>query len=175
MEFNLTDDRVLIENLQKMLRFLWLVTGEAQYEVGISGVYGEGTENAVRYFQQSNGLPVTGMVDLATWTSISEEYDRLSFYGEPPFGITPFLPERNTIVRSGERSDLVYIIQIMLNTLDVLYDFGYVPISGLYDRETAAAVRKIQEINGLPSPVGAVDRLTWNVMAEEYNNALRYH
>ncbi len=174
MEFNLTDDRVLIENLQKMLRLIWLVTGENDYEVGVSGVYGEGTENAIRAFQQRNNLPVTGVVDLATWTAISAEYDRLSFLGESPLGITPFLPERNAIVRSGERSDLVYIIQIMLNTLDVLYDFGYVPISGFYESGTADAVRKFQEINALPSPSGAVDRLTWNAMAEAYNNALDY-
>ena len=174
MEYNLTEDRVLIENLQKMLRFLWLVTGEDAYEVGVSGVYGEGTENAVRSFQQKNRLPVTGVVDLDTWNAIVEEYSRLSLYGESPLGISPFPKGREDAVRSGERSDLVYIIQIMLNTLDVVYDFGYVPISGLFDRETAAAVGKFQEINGLPSPKGTVDRLTWNAMAQEYNNALGY-
>jgi len=174
MEFDLTDNRVLIENLQKMLRYIWLVTSEDAYEVGVSGVYGEGTENAIRAFQQRNNLPVTGVVDLTTWNAISEAYDRLLFLGESPLGIRPFLPERNAIVRSGERSDLVYIIQIMLNTLDVVYDFGYIPISGFFDQGTADAVRKFQEINALPSPAGAVDRLTWNALAEEYNNALSY-
>lgn len=173
MEYNLTDDRVLIENLQKMLRLIWIVTGEEAYEVGISGVYGEGTENAVRYFQQKNNLPVTGVVDLVTWNGIVEEYNRLSLYGVPPLGIRPFLQEGDAQVSGGERSDLVYVIQIMLNTLDVLYDFGYVPISGYYDPSTENAVRKFREINGL-SPSGAVDRLTWNLMAEAYNNALNY-
>lgn len=174
MEFNLTDDRVLIENLQKMLRLIWLVTGDDGYEVGVSGVYGEETEQSVRYFQQTHNIPVTGVVDFPTWTAIAEEYDRLSLYGEPPLGIRPFLPEGKAIVKSGERSDLVTIIQIMLNTLDVLYDFGYVPISGLYEQGTVDAVRKFQEINALPSPSGAVDRLTWNAMADAYNKALRY-
>lgn len=174
MEFNLTDDRVLIENLQKMLRLIWLVTGEDAYEVGVSGVYGEGTETAVRAFQQRNNLPVTGVVDLTTWNAIFEEYNRLLFLSESPLGITPFSSDRNTVVRSGERSDLVYIIQIMLNTLDVLYDFGYIPVSGFYDQATGAAVRKFQEINALPTPSGSVDRLTWNAMAEAYNNALSY-
>ncbi len=174
MEYNLTDERVQIENLQKMLRFLWLVTGEEAYEVGVSGVYGEGTEQAVRAFQQKNGLPVTGVVDLATWNRISTEYERLRFLGESPLGIRPFPTDRDAVVPGGERSDLVYILQIMLNTLDVLYDFGYVPISGYYDRGTAEAVRKFQEINGLANRSGTVDRMTWNALAEEFNNALSY-
>lgn len=174
MDFNLADDRVVIENLQKMLRTIYLITGDANYEVGISGVYGEGTQNAVRHFQQRHDLPVTGVVDLATWIAIADEYDRLSLFGNPPFSILPFPFVQNTVVRSGERSDLVYIIQIMLNTLSVLYDFEHVPISGFFDASTTDAVRKFQDINALPSPAGAVDRLTWNLMAEEYNHTVNY-
>ncbi len=174
MIYDLSDERVRVENLQRMLRLLWMVTGEAPYEVGINGVYGEGTEAAVRYFQERHGLPVTGVADYVTWEAIREEYDRLSLYGEPPLGIRPFLAERNGMVRSGEESDLVMIIQIMLDTLGVLYDFDYVPRNGRFDKATVDAVRKFQQLNDLPSPSGAVDRLTWNLLAEAYNRALVY-
>lgn len=174
MEYNLTDEKVRIENLQKMLRTIFLVTGDAGYEVGISGVYGEGTRNAVLYFQKAHGLPTTGVADLAVWNAIAEEYGRLSPFAVPPCGITPFPNAQNTVVRSGERSDLVYIIQIMLNTLGMIYDFERVPISGFYDVSTTGAVRKYQEINSIDAPGGAVDRLTWNRMAEEYNRMVEY-
>jgi len=170
MEFNLTDERVRVENLQKMLRLLWLVTGDEGYEVGVSGTFGEGTEMAVRHFQAENGLPVTGVADLATWEAIRAEYERLAFLAEPPMPIYPFLRERSGVVRFGERSDLVAIIQLMLDALDPLYDFAYVPKSGIFDSATVEAVRKFQTINDLPSPSGAVDRLTWNALAEEYNS-----
>lgn len=174
MQFNLADDRVVVENLQKMLRTIFLITGDTNYEIGVSGVYGEGTINAVRYFQQSHHLPVIGIVDLPTWIAIADEYDRLSLFGNPPRGIAPFPYVQNTVVKSGERSDLVTIIQLILNTLTVLYDFAHVPISGFYDASTADAVRKFQDINALPSPAGAVDRLTWNMLAEEYNHTVNY-
>ncbi len=174
MNNNLTDEQVRVENLQQMLRLLWLVTGDNGYEVAISGVYGEGTENAVRHFQQKNGLAVTGIANLETWTAIRREYERLSLYGEPPLPIRPFLAERDGIVQSGETSDLVVIIQIMLDSVSLLYDFPYVPRSGTYDKPTVDAVRKFQQINAIPSPSGAVDRLTWNLLAEAYNQSLVY-
>ena len=42
--------------------------------VGIDGIYGEETEDAVRAFQLLFGLPVTGAVDLLTFSLLYAEY-----------------------------------------------------------------------------------------------------
>lgn len=38
------------------------------------GIYGPATEGAVRAFQSTFGLPVTGIIDYRTWYKISEMY-----------------------------------------------------------------------------------------------------
>ena len=42
--------------------------------IAVDGVFGPGTEAAVREFQSIFGLPVTGIVDYRTWYKISEIY-----------------------------------------------------------------------------------------------------
>ena len=40
------------------------------YSVTIDGIFGTGTENAVKSFQSANGLTVDGIVGQATWTKL---------------------------------------------------------------------------------------------------------
>lgn len=47
------------------------------------GIFGSGTANAVRTFQQIFGLPATGIVDYPTWYEISEIYVGVSRISEP--------------------------------------------------------------------------------------------
>ena len=42
--------------------------------IAVDGIFGPGTEAAVREFQSIFGLPVTGIVDYRTWYKISEIY-----------------------------------------------------------------------------------------------------
>lgn len=46
------------------------------------GIYGEATQRAVREFQSIFGLPVTGVVDFATWYKISHIYVGISRIAE---------------------------------------------------------------------------------------------
>ncbi len=89
-----------------------------------------------------------------------------------PASICPFPDVRGYSVKTGEHSDLVSMIQLILENLAPLYDFGAIPQSGRMDEATAEAVRRFQEINGIP-PTGNVDLGTWNRMAEEYDLACR--
>lgn len=50
--------------------------------VTVDGIYGPGTAAAVREFQSVFGLPVTGVVDYATWYRISEIYVGVSRIAE---------------------------------------------------------------------------------------------
>lgn len=170
MEENLSDNRVFVGNLQEMLRTLALVSGDERYETAVSGTFGEGTERALRYFQETHRLPVTGVVDLDTWTTLTECYEEALLSKNPPLGISPYPISRKDAVCGGEAGSLVYVIQVMLETLSQIYDFSDLVICGSYNDATTAAIRKFQETNGFPSPTGTVDRLTWNCMAEEYNH-----
>lgn len=85
-------------------------------------------------------------------------------------GIRPFAERRRVYPR--ERSDLVMILQLMLNELRIRYDgFGPIPLSGIYDELTEDAVRQFQRINLLPTD-GITDIRTWNRMAQQYNRVL---
>ena len=59
---------------------------------------------------------------------------------EAPRPIRPFLPGR--VISPGEESDLVTIVQIMLNAVTLVCDrWELLPLSGVYDEATQAAVR----------------------------------
>ncbi len=50
--------------------------------VAVDGVFGQGTAEAVRIFQQTFGLPANGIVDFPTWYRISEIYVAVSRIAE---------------------------------------------------------------------------------------------
>lgn len=50
--------------------------------VTVDGIFGEGTQNAVREFQRIFSLPVTGVVDYPTWYEIQEIYVGVSRIAE---------------------------------------------------------------------------------------------
>ena len=89
-----------------------------------------------------------------------------------PKGICPFPQKEGFTVKTGERHDLVTVIQLMLCELKVWYDcFGEVTPAGIYDGATEEAVRAYQKAAGLDE-TGCVDVVTWNRLAEEYNAAV---
>jgi peptidoglycan hydrolase-like protein with peptidoglycan-binding domain len=57
-----------VRNLQSALAGIGFSVGS------IDGVFGQGTDEAVREFQKWYGLPVTGVVDVATANAIAAEY-----------------------------------------------------------------------------------------------------
>ena len=54
------------------LRGAQLLLSLAGYDVKQDGIFGRGTEAAVRGFQASHGLPVDGVVGAYTWCALSE-------------------------------------------------------------------------------------------------------
>jgi peptidoglycan hydrolase-like protein with peptidoglycan-binding domain len=163
------NEQEAIRNLQRYLRHLSYFSDEI-IDVPIDGIFGSDTEEALRAFQQMEGLPVTGRADLETWERLFAVYTDSIASKQPPrqIGHFPQIPEDYT-VEVGEVQFLVNIIQNALQELTVVYDsIGEVPQTGEYDAATADAVRAFQEANGL-SPTGAVDRTTWNAIADAYN------
>lgn len=166
--FDMTDDEMTVRSFQHMLRLISEFSGTLPL-IAVDGVYGEGMKNAVMQYQAEKRLPVTGAVDGVTWQSVADDYDDIRKLTSPPMTITPFPATYGYAVKRGERSDLVLLIQIMLSALKLIYDdFGNIPLSGVYDARTAAAIRKFQERN-LIVPKDLIDLETWNRLAMQYN------
>lgn len=171
--YDLKDRKPFIMQLQKKLRSLSRWTSDPALSVAVDGVYDNRTKGAVSHFQQLYGLDVTGIADFLTWESIDDEYRYYSEIFGKSQSISPFPDDSNFTVGQGTRSDLVLLIQIMLNELRIFYDlYGYIPQNGRYGTATAAAVREFQRAGGLDM-TGRVDRRTWNRLASEYDVAVR--
>lgn len=155
-----------IYELQKMLHKIFCVE-KIDVPLFPDGIYGEQTAHAVSVFQKQNGLTPTGITDQSTWNAIVKEYKNVTEQCSPGVGIYPFYA--GCSCNAGERSDLVYIIQVMLSALEVVYDdFPNVAINGTFDEATTDAVKIFQRINRLDE-TGNVDIKTWNALAKSYN------
>lgn len=120
---------------------------------------------AVRAFQESYDLPVTGEIDTVTWDKIAAVFHALT---DAPVPLVIF-PSGNFILQQGDRGELVYFVQIMLNLLARRYRNLYMLTpNGEYDDQTADAMRRFQQIANLPE-TGIVDRTTWNHLAAFVN------
>lgn len=162
--YDSTDRGMRTRILQRMLKEL------ADPTVQESGLYDESTREAVRQFQRMRGYPATGVADRRTWEEMSRLYRERS-EDLVTEAIRPFAGRERRIY-PRERSDLVMILQLILNELRIRYDgFGPIPLSGIYDEMTEGAVREFQRINLLPMD-GITDARTWNRMARQYNDVL---
>ena len=70
------DDGFVVSVLQYMLRELGESLTELE-EVEISGIFDEKTARAVRLFRVQNGLPEGETVDLITWNTLVDRFNRL--------------------------------------------------------------------------------------------------
>lgn len=163
MDWNAADR---IRELQKMLRCAGVYTGEE------TGVFDSDTKEAVRHFRMENGFSDEAAVDVAVWESLRNLCLRTRNEAEMPAGIFPFVPANRTVC-PGERSDLVLLLQMMLNTLRLRYDqYGTLPLNGYYAEDMAAAVRAWRRTHLLPDG-DCVDVIFWNRLAAEYNAVIQ--
>lgn len=131
----------------------------------VDGIYSENTAAAVRRFQASHGLPVTGVVNFETWTALRSAYVPACLCAGPPWPLYVHCPD----VRMGAAGSYIFILQAVLNTLSP--HFGNLPpvaYTGEFDADTRDRITCIQQASRLPC-TGTVDRLTWDAVASLYN------
>ena len=120
---------------------------------------------AVRAFQEANGLPVTGEINTETWEKIVSAFHSLT---DAPVPLIVF-PTGNFVLQQGDSGDLVGFVQMLLRLLSRRYrNLPELSPTDSYDAQTADAVRKFQQIAGLPE-TGILDRTTWNQLAAFVN------
>lgn len=135
----------------------------------LDSVYGPSTTNAVRVFQQYYGLPVTGVVNTATWNVLNRIYsETVEFLPEGYSGdfakLYPgyFLTEG----MSGENvRDLQTYLSLIGQNLDTI---PIIPVTGYFGPQTREAVTAFQNAFGI-TPNGAVGPVTWNTIAQQYD------
>ena len=128
----------LISTLQQRLKDL------GYYTIRVDGIFGSGTQRAVRWFQSVNGLSVTGKADNATQQLLySSQAKAASGYSPDSY---------DTLSRSNRYNAAVVPLQRRLKAL------GYLSgsVDGYFGSNTYRAVRSFQSRNGL-SVTGIAD------------------
>ena len=157
-----------IESLQYFLNFI------AEFNnfiptVNMDGIFGPATAEAVRAFQQSVGLPQTGIVDETTWNAIYSSY--ISKYSSLPedFRSGGIIPYPGTLLTIGSSGDAVRTLQEFLALISRTYpEIPTVSVTGYFGPETQDAVLAYERTFGLPAR-GFVNAPVWASIAEQYS------
>lgn len=166
------DDRLYIEEIQEFLRALEMQES-ATSSVSVDGIFDPQTTAAVKKFQRQNGLPVTGVVNNATFVKMVEANNRLLNRKAFTVPIHSFPLQSGYIMRQGDRNDTVFFLNIMLHDIgSVFRNIPLPPRDENYSETTAAAVRAVQRALGIAA-TGLTNRQTWNGIAHLYNDLSR--
>ena len=158
-----------ILNLQRYLRQLSYHHPEIT-PPPIDGIFERDTEKALREFQAMVGLPVTGRADRRTWDALYAMYRASIAENEPPrtVAILPFVAGE-ILLQKGDEGFTINVLQYMLRELgESLAELEEVEITGIFDENTARAVRLFRAQNGLPEGE-TVDLITWNTLVDRFN------
>ena len=135
----------------------------------LDSVYGASTTNAVRVFQNYYGLPVTGVVNTATWNVLNRIYSET----------VEFLPQGYSgefaklypgyLLTEGMSGENVRDLQTYLSFIaQNIAAIPSIPVTGYFGPQTREAVIAFQNAFGI-NPTGAVGAVTWNTIASQYD------
>lgn len=133
----------------------------------IIGHFNESTEQAVKAFQSAFNLPVTGVIDQATWYLIRRIYNAVTKLAE--LTAQGILLSRLTNITQetflqGDIRPRVEVIQYALNVLSVYFPtIRGVAITGIFDEQTREQVIEFQKTVNL-EPTGVVDAETFDML-----------
>ncbi len=124
---------------------------------GVDGSFGPLTETAVATWQSTHGVPITGLVDAATWRALL----RANTPGATPQpgsaasapAVNPLHRYLGTVLRQGSHGPAVRALQSRLRIV----------VDGHYGRQTRAAVNRFKKARHLPTD-GVVRRACWKAL-----------
>lgn len=137
--------------------------------VPISGYFDSSTVAAVERFQNYYGLEATGIVDNATWNTISRIYtETVNSLPEGYQGDNAKLYP-GYFLTLGMRNQSVTDLQTYLSAIaQNINAIPSVSVTGYYGEQTENAVSEFQRLYGIPVS-GAVGPVTWYQIAREYD------
>lgn len=166
------DDNSHVLNIKTALNAISINYTAIPRIASLDSKFDENTEAAVREFQHIFNLPVTGIIDKATWYEIIKIYTAVRNLAERsssgvlvsdmPMEIVPVTDEGAVVPR-------VQLVQYFLNVLSAYYDsIPALDIDGILGYRTRAAIIEFQKTVGIPA-TGILDQETWETM---YNRVL---
>ena len=135
----------------------------------LDGVYGATTTNAVRVFQEYYGLPITGVMNTATWNVLNRIYSETVEFLPQGYsgGFAKLYP--GYLLTEGMSGENVRDLQSYLSLIGRnLADIPEIPVTGYFGPQTREAVTAFQNAFGI-TPSGAVGAVTWNTIAQQYD------
>ena len=134
--------------------------------IRITGSFDSNTAASLRSFQQTYGLPQTGVADRRTWNDLYRAYQGI-LDSELPNECTRLYP--NTVLREGVSSPNVRLLQQYLSYI-AQFDRNIQPVSdtGYFGPMTRASVQAFQREYGLTAN-GQVGAATWDLIAGVYS------
>ena len=138
------------------------------------GIFGPDTRSAVEAFQRKYGLPITGIVDEATWNLmyrlLKNTYNVVIFDGKD-LGIQTE-PYPGATLQIGSTGPSVSTLQEYINVIaSVNENVDPVNVTGVFGRATRLAVLTLQGLNGILR-TGVVNEATWDAIVNSYKNAV---
>lgn len=137
--------------------------------VPLNGIFDATTVAATERFQGFYGLPVTGIVDTATWNMISR------IYRETVAALPPGYQGENAklypgyFLTKGMRNEAVADLQsYLLRISQSISEIPTLSVTGYYGDQTENAVSVFQGLFGI-TVSGAVGPVTWSQIAKEYD------
>lgn len=133
----------------------------------VDGVFGARTLESVMLLQRSAGLPVTGVVDRATWDMICQKWRALEEEFKSARS-TRIFPSEGTRVEEGSTREYMILPQAMFQILG-RYFLGIETDrpDGVHGRASANNVRWLQNLAKLPV-TGIMNRATWDMLSRLY-------
>ena len=164
--YRINDKKAAIKEVQK---YLYAIS-DAMYDkriprVSVNGIFDEDTANAIRRYQNLNGLSESGIVDYQTFKSLYWDYSLISIENSISdfiVGETPFPLSR------GMQSEDVRALHLMINALcDRFESIENVGTGAYYSSATANAVKSLRKIFGLPL-AETVDKQFYDRLRREF-------
>ena len=158
--YKIDDQTAAIRILQEQLRAISRADSRIP-AIFIDGIYGAETENAVRSFQKTRGLHVSGTVDLKTHRALATEYNLYNLRNERFVGAPDFDSYKDGVISYGDKFDGVLALQLLFRSIAEQNDLFQIEADGVYGNQTATAVRLFKALRGAEINE-TVDRLFWN-------------
>lgn len=160
---------VEVTNVQYLLAYLAEFYNTIP-KIDVDGIFGPRTTDAVRAFQRTFDLDVTGKVDFATWDVMYRTY--IGFLESIPFKYIEgnVLPYPGVPLRLGSESDEVRLLQEYIKFIASYIDeIPSLEPTGYFGTQTESAVIALQSFLGIEA-TGTVAAATWDGITNLYGD-----
>ena len=137
----------------------------------MDGDFGAATENAVKSFQRTYGIPETGVVDRETWDRMENVYYEIVSEIDYEYFGGRILPYPGRVLREGVEGNDVRVLQEYLNYISNSYpNIPKTNVDGIFGPATAEQVKQFKSIFNIPGNPERVNAPVWNSIANIYDD-----